>query len=342
MKNVQQIIPNLTWFSNYVCCLFAFLYYNLKRRKLLHFFKQSAKFEKSQSILHGLVDTTHSTLFNEKRLAIFMYSSYLIMTCSAILSIFNAVKKTPDAPFLLSHYATLRDALTMPVVMIIHLTGIFISWIMFSLLDVVPGIVFYCAGKQIESIEQQLTDDFDSKLVNPHNTAITSLLSNNQFKTEFCIRLRQTWFKYEALFDLIAEANRTFGILMFLDHGIKFFLTCSLTFMALSYTEDVGIDKMTVAGIAGAFSFRFVVGLLPAAHLHSSSSNLLTTASSLLSKHFYKMTQEEREVVVLLIERLRDHQLTASPLGLYCVTNSILLTVLSLTVSYVIILVQLK
>ena len=256
------------------------------------------------------------------------------MTCSSILSICNVVKRTPDAPFLLSHYPTLRDALTMPVVITIHLAGIFISWVGFSLLDVVPGIVFYCAGKQIESIRQQLTDDFDSKLLNPRNTAITS--------TDFGTRLRQTWFKYEALFDLVAEANRTFGILMFLDHGIKFFLTCSLTFMALSYTEDVGIDKMTVTGTAGAFAFRFVAGLLPAAHLHSSSSNLLTTASSLLSKHFYKMTQEEREVVVLFIERLRDHQLTASPLGLYCVTNSILLTVLSLTVSYVIVLVQLK
>ena len=164
MTNIHKIVPNLTWLLTYVCCLFAFLYYNFKRRDLLHFFKRWAKFEKSRSILLQ-ADYSRSTFFNEKRLATLMYSSYFIMTSFSILSICYAIKKTPDAPYLLSYYPTLRDMLTVPIVVAIHLTGLFICWVGLSLLDLVPGIVFYCAGKQIQSIEQELKDDFESKIL---------------------------------------------------------------------------------------------------------------------------------------------------------------------------------
>ena len=268
-----------------------------------------------------------------------MYVSYFIMTCGSLLGFRNALRSS-DASFMLSRYQTLRDTLTFPLVLAIHLIAISLVWIGFSLLDIVPAMIFYSAGKQVQSIEQELKDDFGSRLLNLSETV--TLLSTNQFRTEFCIRLRNTWFKYEALFDLIKEANRTFGILMFVDHGIKLSLTCTLTSMALSTAKDVEVDKLAVLTTAITFIFRFLTGLLPAAQLSCSSSNLKATASSLLSKHCYKMTQEERSLAFLFIHRLQDHQLAACPLNLYCVTYSILLTVLSLTVSYVMILVQFK
>jgi len=73
--------------------------------------------------------------------------------------------KTPDASFFLSHYPTLRETLTIPVVFTIHIITHNLVWIMFSLLDLVPGIVFYCAGKHIQSIEQQLKEDFETLLL---------------------------------------------------------------------------------------------------------------------------------------------------------------------------------
>ena len=246
--------------------------------------------------------------------------------------------KTPDASFFLSHYPTLRETLTIPVVLAIHIIIHNLVWIMFSLLDLVPGIVFYCAGKHIQSIEQQLKEDFETLLLHTSEIHPISFISNKEagLIIEFCNRLRQTWFKYAELVDLVGTANRTFGILMLIDHGIQFFLNCTFIFMLLLSSKDLEFDKVTITGTAIGMRLRFTTGLLQAAHLHSSSTNLKATASSLLSQHCYKMTKEEREVHLLLINRLWDHQLSACPLGqLYCVPNSILLTILSLTVSYI-------
>jgi hypothetical protein len=269
-----------------------------------------------------------------------MYVSYFVITCGCLLGFHLDALRSSNASFMLSHYKILRETLTIPFVVTIHLIAISLVWVSFSLLDIVPAIIFYSASKQIQFIEQELKNDFGFGLLNVCENV--SLLSTKQFKTEFCIRLRNTWFKYETLFNLIEEANRTFGILMFINHGIKFSLTCTLTSMALSTTKDAEVDKLAVLTTAFTFVFRFLTGLLPTAKLHSSSSNLRATASSLMSKHCYKMTKEERSFAFLFIHRLQNHQLAACPLNLYYVTYSILLNVFTLTVSYVIILVQLK
>lgn len=335
--NLHRIIPNLTWFIAYACGLFSFSYYNLQQRKLLSFFKHWENFEINFS---NKSDTgASSALVKQKRLAKFMYVSYFVITCGCLLGFCNSLRSS-NASFMLSHYQILRDTLTIPFVVTIHLIAISLVWVSFSLLDIVPAIIFYCASKQIQSIEQELKNDFGFGLLNVCENV--ALLSTKQFKTEFCIRLRNTWFKYETLFNLIEEANRTFGILMFINHGIKFSLTCTLTSMALSTTKDAEVDKLAVLTTAITFVFRFLTGLLPTAQLHSSSSNLRATASSLMSQHCYKMSKEERSFAFLFIHRLQDHQLAACPLNLYYVTYSILLNVFTLTVSYVIILVQLK
>ena len=111
--------------------------------------------------------------------------------------------------------------------------------------------------------------------------------------------------------------------------------------MFLSSFKDKEVDTAAINPTI-AVIYRFVSCLLISAQLHNSSSKLKGTASSLLSRHCYKMSKEDRDLTVLFINRLQDHQLAACPLGLYCVTNAIMLTILSLTISYVIILVQMK
>jgi hypothetical protein len=212
-----------------------------------------------------------------------------------------------------------------------HFIGIFFKWILFSLCDLVPSLIFYIAGKALNSIEQELIDHFDSipsKVLSPS-------------PTEFSIRLRQTWFKYESVLDLVDEVNRIFGAMMFFDHGIKFFLICTLTFTSLSSFKEPNLDTMASASAALTFIFRLIACLLLASQLNKSSYDLKATASLLLSRNYHQMTKKERGDFVLIVGRLHSHPLAARPLGLYSIETSILLTVLSLTISYVIVLVQL-
>ena len=339
MTNIHKIILQFTWFMSYVSSLFVFIYYNLKRQNLLLFFEKWKQFEIIQSFnVRSSVDIVGGV--KKKRLVNFMFVSYLLMAFGNLFSLCNMMKNEPEAPHLLSHYEILRNWLTVPLILVLHLIGTSLLWVLFALLDLVPAIVFYYTGKMLQCIEHNLQEDFESASYPPKTTINLFLIA--KLKTDSSFRLRQTWLKYEDLLDLTGAANRTFGILMFLDHGIKFFLICCLTFMSLSNSKDFEIDKVATIFITIIFIYRFVSCLLISAELHNSSSKLKGTASSLLSRNCHKMSKEERDLTVLFINRLQDHQLAARPLGLYGVSNSILLSILSLTVSYVIILVQIK
>lgn len=142
--NLHRIIPNLTWFIAYACGLFSFSYYNLQQRKLLSFFKHWENFEINFS---NKSDTgASSALVKQKRLAKFMYVSYFVITCGCLLGFCNSLRSS-NASFMLSHYQILRDTLTIPFVVTIHLIAISLVWVSFSLLDIVPAIIFYSASK---------------------------------------------------------------------------------------------------------------------------------------------------------------------------------------------------
>jgi len=182
------------------------------------------------------------------------------------------------------------------------------------------------------------------KHLNPSKTYHRRIAIENYFKLlKMRKRKEKNGIEHDEL-TLFQKKKKMCDFWYIVDHGTKLSLTCTLTSMALSTAKDVEVDKLAVLTTAITFVFRFLTGLLHAAQLSCSSSNLKATASSLLrSKHCYKMTQEERSFAFLFIHRLQDHQLAACPrLNLYCVTYSILLTVLSLTVSYVMILFQFK
>ena len=338
LTKVHKLVRHLSWLLSYSSCLIVFIYYNLKRTNLLSFFHRWEKFEIQLALNMRPIDTGVKQI---KRLTTLLYGSYLIMTCSNYYGFYKVMQNEPGASFLLSHHEILRNWLTIPLIFAIHLIGISLIWVLFVLLDLVPATIFYYTGSKLKRIEDELKEDFKTLSSGQSETAI-NLFSANKLKTTFSIRFRQTWLKYESLLDLTDEANRIFGILMFVDHGIKFFLICGLTFMSLSSFKDKEVDTVAAITTTVIFIYRFVTCILVASNLHNSSSKLKITASSLISRHCHKMSKEDRDLTVLFISRLQDHQLAARPLGLYRVTNSILLTILSLSISYVIILVQIK
>ena len=321
MTIVHEIIPNVMWLMAFSFALYINIFYNWKRNELLSFFKRWDQLENRLSKNVSLVS-------KPKRISLFMFTSYAVMTCGTMVGVWNKMNSKPNDSTLLSHYELLRDVFTIPLILSFHFIGILIKWILFSLCDLVPGMIFYCAGKALHSIEQELIDHFHSSIP-------------SKVVSQFRIHLRRTWFKYESVLDLVGEVNRIFGAMMFFDHGIKFFLICTLTFTSLSGFKEPNLDTMASASAALTFIFRLVACLLLASQLNKSSRELKATASLLLSRNYHQLRKEERDDFVLFLGRLHSHPLAARPLGLYCIETSILLTVLGLTISYVIVLVQL-
>ena len=159
MTNIHKIILQFTWFMSYVSSLFVFIYYNLKRQNLLLFFEKWKQFEIIQSF------NVRSSVYivggvKKKRLVNFMFVSYLLMAFGNLFSLCNMMKNEPEAPHLLSHYEILRNWLTVPLILVLHLIGTSLLWVLFALLDLVPAIVFYYTGKMLQCIEHNLQEDF--------------------------------------------------------------------------------------------------------------------------------------------------------------------------------------
>ena len=91
-----------------------------------------------------------------------------------------------------------------------------------------------------------------------------------------------------------------------------------------------------------ALIFRFTSSILMSSQLHQSVNKLHAVLNYLLGHNWDKMAKEERKLLRSFLTRLQSDQLVASPLGLYYITPTTLLTVFGLVVSYVIVLLQSK
>ena len=83
---------------------------------------------------------------------------------------------------------------------------------------------------------------------------------------------------------------------------------------------------------------RMLVTVVISSRLHLASGQFKFTLESLLGQNWDRMTKEERDLLIAFIGRLK--LLVASPLEAYHITPPFLLTLLSLCVTYVVILLQ--
>jgi hypothetical protein len=257
----------------------------------------------------------------------------------------------PEAPILLSHYEFFRKALTLSFIFAIHLSSGLYKWILLTLSDVVPSLVFYYAAKTLQCIEFNLKKEFNSFRQLPRSTATPvsgltmidkTLLgpADSQFQSQFCHGLRHIWSNYETFVDLVKKTNNIFGYLMFLDHGMKFFLICTVFAQFLSSFTDPNVQMLAPMSASLTFIFRYTASILLAAKLYHMSSQMKESALSQYSRACFHMSSDEREMFNLFISRLQDSPLAARPLDLYSIDKSLLLAILSLTISYVIVVVQ--
>ena len=145
---------------------------------------------------------------------------------------------------------------------------------------------------------------------------------------------------YEILSNLVKRANRLFGILMLVNHGANIFIICAMVYSMLYNFKSSGTDATIYFVVFLSFTYLLLVGYFLAAQLNSASFKLRFTLSSLMARHSVHLTEKNLRVASSFLAHLQEDPLAACPLNLYSATTSKLLTLLSLIISYVIVLLQ--
>ena len=247
------------------------------------------------------------------------------------LGVYLFLQLRPHESYVLAHYEIVRENIGLPLVIISHVIINFVGLIYISFANIVPPFIFYQASLILRSLKINIEECFDEMCTNNKLSQGLSL---------FQIRMHKIYLRYEILSKLVKRANRLLGVLMLVNHATLIFIMCASIYSILYQLKLSGIDAAIYFGAFLNFTYLVLVGHLLAAQLNSASSKLRFTLSSLMAQHSIHLTKKDLRVASSFLAHLQEDHLAACPLNLYSVTTSKLLTLLSLIISYVIVLLQ--
>ena len=160
--------------------------------------------------------------------------------------------------------------------------------------------------------------------------------------------VRHLWTRFENVALMVGRANQLFGRLILVGHASILFMMCILFYECLYHLTydftsiNYGPVKMgSFLTNLVAYTFRLTSCTLLAARVQQNSVRIRNTMTWHLSQYLDLIPIKDRDVLILFNSRLQQQDtLAASPLDLYTISSSILLTILGLVASYVVILLQ--
>lgn len=318
-NSFHSIIPNLMWFCNYPLDLTTAFGFLSLRRDLLSFFEDWSRLEKQ------LLFVPQHCIKTSKKIYRFAYAAYVIHTTVVATGAVFIMLNRLEASYLLSHYATLRDAVTVPGVIIFHTTSIIIGGLLVTMSDLVPAWTFYHAGIALQSLALEVEQFF---------TKPFALLEKN------CTGLviRQVLRRYETVVRLTERANDLFSLWIAVGHVALFFMICALAYTVMSRIKNAEFEVFLYAMGLVFFIVRLAAPILMTSYVGSSYIRLKVVLSMALTND--TLDREDRHRMKALLCRVKESPLAARPFNLYEISRSTLLTMTSLIVSYVIILLQ--
>ena len=164
---------------------------------------------------------------------------------------------------------------------------------------------------------------------------------------ELDIPIRRVWTRYENVGKMVSRADYLFGSFLVYGQVANVFCMTMLVYSVL-YNLGDALKMRTVGPILSnifiliGIVFRFSSSVIISSQLHSSVSKFRAALNYLMSKHWNRISKEDRELLRSFMWRIQSDPLVASPLGVYKVTPSVLVSGLSVVVSYVIVLLQSK
>ncbi len=271
-----------------------------------------------------------------KKFTIGIYSMYGILYFPImVLSLYHNMKESliADGDIIISYYpAILENVFFISLKRIVLVSQDFVSCLFYLMLDIVPIQIYYHLTKEIEGIENGI------------KMMMEKLEDGN---TNICELLEFLWSKYENLRSLLSRADNIFGPLIILSHGLAFFIICTSVYSLLIIVKNPADIPTEYPNIKWWISLtlvsqfvRLTVGVSLLSGVERSSKSLLSSVACLSLRRGHASEKEERRIIKAFLRRLETNTLAANPSGFYTITPSIGLTLLSLVVTYTIILLQ--
>lgn len=351
--NFIAIIPTLIWFAPLPINTITQLHYIWKRNDFLRFFEDWRKLEKETCLNSCIV------ICKSKKLHVILYLVYIAMTIASLLSLSFEIQRNPEAPYVLYSYDIVRQYFSLLFIGAIHILVILLVWIFLSLSDFVPAFMYFHAARVVTSLENQLKSIVEKSALTKTELFVPESVSRGlcnkvyPFKQslqplkKLDVSIRLSWRLLEKVIEMVDRANFLFGGIVVACQGSALFMIVVLIYSVLYNLENalqVGFTGPIVPYTlnAIALAFRVVSCSLISSQLNRSAEKLRTSLSYLLSKYWDQMAKQDRELLRSLLLRLQSNDLMASPLGLYNITSSSLLSTFGLIVSYLIVLLQSK
>ena len=161
-------------------------------------------------------------------------------------------------------------------------------------------------------------------------------------------RIKQIWCRFENLSSLVNRANKIFGPMIIINHGVSLFSLCCTVYSLFYWIQSQGKVDAATQYVPWQGLLLYLLVLLPRiifsiylmSELKKRSNSLTGAVTKLLAFRCNFSGKEERCNIKAFLNRLQFAGLSACPGGFYHITPSVLLNLLSLTVSYTIILLQ--
>ena len=314
---VQQVVMNIVWFATFPTALWTQICFLRKRSQISALIADWGQMEKELSSLCGT-----------RRLHSALYIIYFNLALGSVIAIGVQIYQFPEATYLISYYEVIRESLTMIGAGAFHLITISVCWILITLNDVLPTFLYSHFGCAICSLDKDLrhcTENIDNSCSSAS--------------------IRCIWSRFERLCDLLERTNQLFGSMIIISHAYCVFMISTLSYLLLrnlySPYSDPGGKISAIANVVG-ICFRLFGCTILAAKVDRAAIILRATLTNLLSRNWDRIPKEDRDILVVFLNRLQCDKVAACPMGLYYLTFSFLLNVSGLIVSYVIILLQSK
>lgn len=339
-STVHSLVAIYYWLVPLVQTCWILLYFLFLSKSLLSFFKLFRYLEDQHSPYLARIKKNNLIII------------YLTFGFASLLTLFGAcymVINDDHQIYLLTYRELFIKTFTERFLDFFQMSVFFLVVIFQLLSDLVPAFVYCHSGYVVRAIQEALQDVFiqTNNQLKPHPSSPdekgTAGPSARTHLDPEGRTLHTIWSKYDSLRLLVQQADFLFGKLIVFDCGVKFFMISVSSYSVLrSIRESTTIDRAIIVsvGIFTAYLVKLIFCTLLQSNLYYSSKKLVLRLAAWQHAHWYNLNLNQRKVMAAFYGQVRKDQLSASPLKLYTITPNLLLTMLSLTVTYMIIFLQ--
>ena len=256
---------------------------------------------------------------------------FLVLTVSLTPLIVMLNINAPNDPVFFSHPRLFCGRFRVHFLVLIYGVAFHFTSLFFNIGEVLPSIFFFQAGCMIENLVLELELEQMNCSTSLGNSSWCHSRSENHYQL--------IWKRYESIQQLVKRANRLFGLTLIANQFGYICTTCLYIYLMIITDVNDGFQSVIVVNIllfvTRTLGFNWLLS-----HLYLSGGELRGAVAASLAARWRLLSLDHRNLLTSFLVRLDKGDLAARPLNLYTIQPANLLSLLTLHISYVIVLLQ--